>query len=646
MAGPTTADTIAARGGRALVDALAAIAVVDERGDISDANERWCETSGLARDEVVGRHWRSLVHPDDLGATLAVARTLRHDGEPVVGEARLVPRDGRAETWVRYQVAPFATESGSPSWVVVAVDVSAHQRAHEELRQRQRRFDAILRRSPDVIAVVEPDGTLRSTTDRFDELFGVERPRMLGDVLAVVHPEDRGYAVRSFLSLLRRGDELYGKLYELRLCRPDGSVRWVETTGIDLVGEPAVGGAVLISRDVTARHEVEGQLMAVSSRLATLVEHAHLGVHLSDEEGRVLAVNPAFLAMTGLDGAAEDLVGRFVDDGTVPFGAVLAEPARDLPRAVGMTVTGLAVTDERFALANGRTVAVDLVPTAVAGEHRGRLWMVRDVTAEMAVAAERERLLEVERRHNARLSELDAMKSLLVSTVSHELRTPLTSIVSFTQLLRDGLGAEPVARQAEYLDVVGRNIDRLLRLVDELLTLDRLDATSGDAVGKVDPADVVGQAVSSIRPAAEAKGLTLRLRAQSGPAMVADARGLGQLVDNVLSNAVKFTPAGGRVDVNVRPLAGGWRLRVADTGIGIPVADQANLFQRFFRASNARRQAAPGSGLGLAIVHQVAEQHRGRVDLRSEEGVGTVVTVRLRGMDGDGIDPLAEVPPA
>lgn len=644
MEGPTGSDTIAALGRRAVVgalDAMVPITVVDDEGRIVYANDRWCELSGIARPEVIGCHWTSIIHPDDVAAAVEHGRAAARGGSSFTDERRVVSRHGGAETWLQYQVSPLAAEDGRPGWLIVAVDVSAHKRAEEEVRRSEQRLEAVLRYSPDAFTVVEPDGTLRSTTARLAP-FGIEHPRAIGDLLAVVHPADRGRAVRAFLSLVHHGDRLYGRYYEIRLVLPDGSVRWIESTGVNLLDEPAVGGVVLISRDVTARHEIEGQLLAVSSRLAALVEHMHLGVHLSDEQGRVLAVNPAFLATVGIEGSPQDFLGYPRQDAVAPFAPALADRDRDLQRCARIRAEREPAVGERFALSNGRTVAVDFVPTEVAGERRGHLWLLRDITEEMAVATERERLLRIERQHSARLGELDAMKSRLVSSVSHELRTPLTSIVSFVQLIRSGLGTDPAARQAEYLDIVERNTDRLLRLVNELLLLDRLESGPGrTAAGKVDLPEVVRQAVSSIQPVADAKGVTVEVRDAAGPAVLGDADRVGQLVDNLLTNAVKFTPAGGRVDVTVCPVDGGWRLAVADTGIGIPAAEQPHLFERFFRASNARRQAAPGSGLGLTIVRLVAARHGGRVDIQSEEGSGTTVTVLLRGFVDDGPPLLA-----
>jgi signal transduction histidine kinase len=229
--------------------------------------------------------------------------------------------------------------------------------------------------------------------------------------------------------------------------------------------------------------------------------------------------------------------------------------------------------------------------------------------------------------------ELDALKTDLVASVSHELRSPLTSIVSFTHLLRDGLGTDTLEDQLEFLEIIGRNSQRLLRLVDDLLVLDRLESTDLLLdVEQVAPDKLVSAAVSSIRPVAEEKGVHLSATVTQGPTVLGDKDRLGQLIDNLLSNAVKFTPSGGSVKATCEPIGGRWRIEVADSGIGIPTDEIGALFQRFYRASNAHHESVSGSGLGLAIALRIAELHRGSITVRSEEGKGTTFAVELEGV--------------
>ncbi|GIG23705.1 hypothetical protein Cch01nite_44290 [Cellulomonas chitinilytica] len=221
------------------------------------------------------------------------------------------------------------------------------------------------------------------------------------------------------------------------------------------------------------------------------------------------------------------------------------------------------------------------------------------------------------------------LKDEFVSLVSHELRTPLTSVLGYLELLQDG--TDPLTdEQREYVEVIERNARRQLRLVGDLLLTAQVDAgTFAIAPLPVDLADVVRAAVVSAAPVAEQSGVVLEVAAQSAPA-VADAQRISQAVDNLISNALKFTPAGGRVVVECAPvLDGGARLAVSDTGIGIAPDELSRLTTRFFRATTATRRAIPGVGLGLAITKAVVEAHGGTLDILSSVGEGTTFAIAL-----------------
>lgn len=226
------------------------------------------------------------------------------------------------------------------------------------------------------------------------------------------------------------------------------------------------------------------------------------------------------------------------------------------------------------------------------------------------------------------------LKDEFVGLVSHELRTPLTSVLGYVELLLDGT-EEVTPDQREYLGIIERNARRQLRLVADLLLTAQVDSgTFTVSPVDVDVADVVGASLAAARPAAAAAGVTLEEDVTATPA-AADPVRLGQAVDNLLSNALKFTPAGGRVRVEVAPAPdGGACLRVADSGIGIPPDELTRLAQRFYRASSATRRAIPGVGLGLSITKAVVEAHGGDVAVTSTVGEGTTFTLTLPGRTG------------
>ena len=230
-----------------------------------------------------------------------------------------------------------------------------------------------------------------------------------------------------------------------------------------------------------------------------------------------------------------------------------------------------------------------------------------------------------------RLRALDQARNEFVATVSHELRTPMTSITGYVELLQDHNGGELSDEQNDFVDAIRRNSDRLTALANDLLTLSSLEP--GIPTGQhldVDLSEVLFAAASSMASVLAGRCLELTLDAPPEPVIVnGDARHLERLVLNLLTNAVKFTPDRGWVKCVLKQQNGSALLEVSDNGIGIPEAEQHELFTRFFRSSTAHEHAIQGSGLGLAIVQSIAQGHGGRVSVHSSHMQGSTFTVEL-----------------
>ncbi|GAB2834679.1 ATP-binding protein [Lentzea nigeriaca] len=253
------------------------------------------------------------------------------------------------------------------------------------------------------------------------------------------------------------------------------------------------------------------------------------------------------------------------------------------------------------------------------------------IAADLSHGLDQARLYQEQQLLVRELRALDRSKSEFVSTVSHELRTPMTSIAGYVELLRDGDAGKIDAAQRKMLDVIHRNMTRLRGLIEELLLLAKLESDTVTMAEKpVDVGELVDGVVEALRPAADVGGVHLDHENAGALVVCGDAAQLDRVLTNLVSNAVKFTPAGGDVWVTSRRCADDWvEVKVSDTGIGVPKTEQHAMFTRFFRASNATEQAIPGSGLGLAIVRQIVRRHGGQVSLTSTEGAGTTVTVLL-----------------
>jgi signal transduction histidine kinase len=238
------------------------------------------------------------------------------------------------------------------------------------------------------------------------------------------------------------------------------------------------------------------------------------------------------------------------------------------------------------------------------------------------------------RRQNERLRALDRLKDEFTAVVAHELRTPLTSIRGYVEMLLAGDAGDLTDAQRQFLGVVDRNSDRLSRLTGDLLFIARAEAGRLElSMADADLAEVVRDAVAAARPVAEARGIVLDVAIEPLPPVPGDRARLGQLLDNLVSNALKFTPAGGQVRVALRRQGDDAAIEVADTGPGIPEDELPLLFTRFFRSRTATAADVPGTGLGLAIARTIAEGHGGAIAVASREGEGSrfTVTLPLRG---------------
>jgi signal transduction histidine kinase len=238
--------------------------------------------------------------------------------------------------------------------------------------------------------------------------------------------------------------------------------------------------------------------------------------------------------------------------------------------------------------------------------------------------AERERLLALAQAQNERLHELDRVKDTFIASVSHELRTPLTSIIGFLELLEEGTNEDLTKQQRRYVEVALRNAGRLHRLIADLLFVAQTDA--GELALTRHPVDLpslVRECLESLRPWAQEAGIELRQSGEPTPPFNADPVRLAQLVDNLVSNAIKFSDRGGSVEVRVFPSRRGLALEVSDSGRGIPADEQLLVFDRFYRSAGAAKQAIQGTGLGLAIAKMIVEAHGGTIGLSSRPESGS-----------------------
>jgi signal transduction histidine kinase len=352
-------------------------------------------------------------------------------------------------------------------------------------------------------------------------------------------------------------------------------------------------------------------LRAARAESRATIEAASEGIVLVSPEGRVLSANHRFLEMFELP--AERVVGRDLAAMETFIRGWFADP-----EAVLALTAGLAADTERTITTDVAVLAprprdVELFTTPVVGtegEHIGRLFTFRDVTRER---------------------EVDRMKSEFVAMVSHELRSPLTSIKGYVDLVLEGEGGPVTEDQREFLGVAIENADRLLALINDLLDIARIEA--GHVEVRSEPFDiaaVITQVTRVLQPQRQAKGHELTVTVEGGlPAALGDPERTAQVLTNLVSNAIKYTPPGGQIEVAARATDGAIEVTVRDNGAGFTEEEAAHAFDRFYRAQNRSTRETSGTGLGLAITKSLIELQHGTIRLVTAPGRGSAFTFTL-----------------
>jgi signal transduction histidine kinase len=234
-------------------------------------------------------------------------------------------------------------------------------------------------------------------------------------------------------------------------------------------------------------------------------------------------------------------------------------------------------------------------------------------------------------RDNARRSEeLNRLKDQFVASVSHELRTPLTSILGYLDLVKDSDHGRLTSEESAYLEIVARNAERLLLLVSDLLLVAEVESgTLALRLSDVELGALAADCAEAAKPDADGKDISLALVCEGPARLMGDPARLAQMMDNLVTNAIKFTPVGGRVIVRTSGSDGTAVFEVRDTGPGIAKADQPQLFDAFFRSQAAVTASIKGTGLGLTITKAIIDAHHGVIGLESALGSGTTFRIEL-----------------
>ena len=488
-------------------------------------------------------------------------------------------------------------------------------------------------------------------SDSMYSLLGYQRQHeylSFGDINGLVHPDDGD------LYNLARGVAASQSTVDhaFRVRAADGAYLWLRARA-EVVADGADGGRHLVGLavDITEQRALEETTAAADMRLRDAVEAISEAFVLWDQGNRLVLCNSKFRGLHALSPEDAQAGRRYVD---VMGRGVLPQIRRESGGAGADLGTGAARTFEAE-LADGRWLQISERRT----KDGGYVSVGTDITSlkrhqEQLVASERElidtvkdlkrsrRTLELQTQQLADLAEryldqkavaetANRSKSEFLASMSHELRTPLNAIIGFADLMENAvLGPLGTPRYSEYCRDIHHSGVHLLGTIDDILNMARLEARQIRLDPRPMPARAaIAEAIEAVAEAARTKGLAVEIDVPEGLRLLADADAIHQILANLLQNAVKFTPTGGHVTVHARAACGSTHLYVGDTGIGIPRQALPQLGRPFTQVEMQMTRSHKGPGLGLAIARSMAELHGGRLRIRSQQNVGTLVLVRL-----------------
>jgi PAS domain S-box-containing protein len=543
--------------------------------------------------------------------------------------------------WYRVIGRTFASETERRRRLLGVVrDITTLKQAEEERHQSEQNYRELISTINGIVweADIHRD-VLTYVSDSAERVLGYSAAEWMSVPMFWehhLHPDDRAQAIA-----LHRLSTAAGKSYEstYRMIDSKGGVVWLHevVSTISKHGHAALVRGVMV--DITslkqAELEVESsskRLVESEKRLATILDTAAVGIVTVDDHMRIISFNREAEHIFGY--TAETMVGTTLDR-LVPIPSIYRHQAH--MRAFmkeGTTSREMGDWREIHGLtADGRTVPLSAIISRV--EVAGKITMtaiIRDMTEAQKAEDELRRLLADRELAVERAEEANRAKSSFLAVMSHELRTPLNAIIGFSELMtRELIGPIGNDTYREYVGDILQSGQLLLDHVNGILDLSRIESGKHDLyIDRLTLADAWMPIASTLGATAAAKGVEIRLlEPVDAPAFAADQKSLSQILVNLVSNSIKFTPTGGHVEIGSTVNDRGVAVFVRDTGRGIPADRLTDVLKPFVQVSDALVRDTGGVGLGLAICKSLAEAMSGRIEITSQIGQGTTVTVFL-----------------
>ncbi len=501
----------------------------------------------------------------------------------------------------------------SYSMMSISAALLERKETRKALATSEKRFRALIEKSFDAIVLIDATSKISYASPSVTRVLGYTPEELVGTIgFDLVHPEDRKMTMGVLAKLILKPGEVVTVQY--RTIRKDGSIIWVEATGTNLLFDTSVHAVVINFRDITLAKEDAEKLVHDKTEDDALLASIGEGMIATDEKGVIVLVNDATCDFLGY--TRHELIGKSLKS-AIPMqdgeGKTLPESERPIAKVLREHRKIITSPHNYYIRADKTKMPVRFTVTPVILEDKlvGTIEVFRDITQE---------------------TEIDKAKSEFVSLASHQLRTPLTTINWYIERLTEESKQKGIpTKEKRYLHEIYHASARMVNLVNSLLNVSRLELGTFITEPKdLSYGDLIKQSIkdASSMYLLHKRKVVLHIP-QNIPPIKADAKLLGIIVQNLVSNALKYSKEGGEVIVSLRYDKSGFVLEVKDFGYGIEKKDQSKIFTKLFRAENAKALDQDGSGLGLYMVKFITDTAGGKISFTSEENKGTTFVVKF-----------------
>ncbi|UFU00544.1 ATP-binding protein [Radiobacillus kanasensis] len=622
------------------------VAITDAKGKFLSVNQKFCDISKFSEKELIGEHYLRLSVPDQKD-TITDIDTQMEDGRIWSGELKNQRKDGSIY-WVYATIVPYFDENRRIQQFVsiqqeitaikehqVQLEASIHE--HEKTKETLQRFNQL---NHALSTTYKKQELVEEVLDHIASIYKIDKG------ILFLHQSDEYSGIgiskneehefkRSFQIVTNRLQSNPITYTTERKTEKEATGYHTNTTSYDLHA-PITNSAeelmavLIITRidhpfDEKEILEIDGILKRIALSLERIeffeqtennrqlnqdiIDNINEGIQFVNQEGCLIHYNQKWLDFFAI-GHVPDSISLYQYE---TWSACSLEHVHEKEKLEKFMKEAIFEEDNQevtyqFEVENSHSRVLVVYAEAVyhAGQRMGTLFVYRDITAEY---------------------EVDQMKSNLVSTVSHELRTPLASVLGYTELMiNKELKPE---RQERYLKTIHKEAQRLTSLINDFLDLQRMEAGRQEYVmKKVDMVQLASDVVNSFEAKRKSHPITIKNPSQSAFVM-ADARSMTQLYNNLIGNAIKFSPDGGDIVISFNTSDDQLFIHISDNGIGIPDHEINRLFTKFHRIDHSDQRKIGGTGLGLAICKEIVDAHNGKITVRSEVEIGSVFTIIL-----------------